>query len=537
MAKFAHKTTHIRSLLQDRLVHHALNIFLSPLKVAAQVGVMMSDPIGNLRYCFTPLASWIADTPEESLLAATSPKVSPVTTATSKNFGDSHRHPPHTAEKTLATIHSACSKYSPRDYKNFLKAIKALGLNRVVEPVWMEWALSDPTHFITIKPLHHFYRFAWDHNVKWCITVLGAEELDFRFSIIQTVVGYQAFDEGISNLKQVTGRDHRAVQRYIIGVVAGGVPQNFLIALRALLDFRYLAQAPAFTADSLNHLAQALQEFHNNKAAIIRHGAQDNWEIPKLELLQSIVPGIYQSGAPMQWTADVTEHVHVEEIKVPARTGNNQNYYNQIARHLNRLDKCFRFDMATYIEERRYIVPAVDEGFIEEDHELDAEKVSISEYITPMRPIVDYFSTSSAHLEGSDPTALQPFRTFATSTTAFHIATKPSSRLSLAEAAAKYDLPNLIPAISAFLTRRNGTSVSPDEIKLQVWHNVCVQQRSYHSEELEPPQTLRASPPSAANPYGQYDSVIVNPQSDSDWPRRGLVGHSVIQLQMIFRLL
>ena len=288
-------------------------------------------------------------------------------------------------------------------------------------------------------------------------------------------------------------------------------------------------------ADSLDCLAQALQEFHDNKAAIICHGARDNWEIPKLELLQSVVPDIYQSGALMQWTADVTQHAHVEEIKVPACAGNNQNYYNQIACHLDRLDKCFQFDMATYIEEHRYIVPAVDEGFIEEDHEPDAEKVSISKYITPMRPIVDYFSTSSTLLEGSDPAALQPFRTFATSTTAFHIATKPSSRLSLAEAAAKYDLPNLIPAISAFLAQRNGTLASPDEIKLQIWHNVHVQQRSYHSEELEPPQTLCASPPSAANPYGQYDSVIVNPQSDSDWPRHGLVGHSVVQLQMIFR--
>lgn len=237
VAKFAHKTTRIRSLLQDRLFHRALDIVLSPLKVAARVGIMMSDPIGNLRYCFPPLASWIADTPEESLVACTGPKVSPVTTATSKDFGDPHRHPPRTADKTLDAICSACSKHSPRDYKNFLKTIKPLGLNGVVEPVWMDWALSDPSHFITIEPLHHFHRFAWDHDVQWCVKALGDTELDFRFSIIQTPVGYRSFDEGISKLKQVTGRDHRAVQRYIIGVVAGGVPRGFLIVVRALLDF------------------------------------------------------------------------------------------------------------------------------------------------------------------------------------------------------------------------------------------------------------------------------------------------------------
>ena len=190
VAKFAHKTSHICSLLQDQLVHQVLNIILSPLKVTAWVGIMMSDPVGNLHYCFTPLASWITDTPEESLLVATGPKVSPVTTTMSKNFGDPNRHPPHTTKKTLIAIHSACSKYSPTDYKNFLKAIKSLGLNRVVEPVWMDWALSDPCFFITIEPLHHFHHFTWDHDVKWCIVALGAEELNFRFSVIQTPVGY-----------------------------------------------------------------------------------------------------------------------------------------------------------------------------------------------------------------------------------------------------------------------------------------------------------------------------------------------------------
>jgi len=43
-----HKTTHIRSLLQDQLMHQALNIVLSPLKTVASVGIMMNDPRGNL---------------------------------------------------------------------------------------------------------------------------------------------------------------------------------------------------------------------------------------------------------------------------------------------------------------------------------------------------------------------------------------------------------------------------------------------------------------------------------------------------------
>lgn len=302
----------------------------------------------------------------------------------------------------------------------------------------MDWALSNPCDFITIEPLHHFHQFTWDHNIKWYIMVLGAAELDFRFSIIQTFVGYQVFDEGIFNLKQVTSHDHRSVQCYIIGTVAGGVPRRFLIALCAFLDFCYLAQPPTFTLHSLNQVAQALQEFHDNKDAVIHHGTRKNWELPKLELLQSMVPGIHQSGAAMQWSANVMEHANVEEIKVPVRAGNNQNYYSQITRYLDQLDKCFRFDLATYIKECHHTDFAADEGFVEEDHELDTEKLSISEYFTLICPIINYFSILSAHLQGSHPSAPKPLCTFTTSTTAFHLATKLSLQLTLAKAAVTY---------------------------------------------------------------------------------------------------
>ena len=353
IAKFLHKDTRVHSLMQDRLTHEVLNKILSPLKTAATIGIMMNDPTGNLHYCFTLLASWIADTPKESLLASTSPKASPVTTAMSKQFGDPFRHPVRTAAVTLAAIQSACDECSLLDYKEFLKIIKRLGLNGVIELFWKTYPLLDPSEFLTPEVLHHFHRFFWDHDVKWCITAIGAAELDFRFSLLQTAVGYCAFADGISALKQVTGRDHHAVQRYIVGAIAGSVPRWFLIAIQALLDFRYKAQAPAFTDYSLANLANSLQEFHDNKDAIVQVGARkDSWAIPKLELLQSVISSIRLSGPIMQWSADITEHAHVQEIKVPAHAGNNQNYYSQIAWHLDRSEKCFRFDLATHLYSR-----------------------------------------------------------------------------------------------------------------------------------------------------------------------------------------
>ncbi|KAF9227897.1 hypothetical protein BS17DRAFT_857563 [Gyrodon lividus] len=306
------------------------------------------------------------------------------------------------------------------------------------------------------------------------------------------------------------------------------------MAIRALIDFRYLTQAPLFTTQSLERVKRALQEFHDNKDAIVHHGAWTNWEIPKLELLQSVVPSIIQSGAVIQWTADVTKHAHVQEIQVPAHSGNNQNYYSQIARHLDRLDKCFCFDLATYIQE--HVDQAEDDDSAEDDnlegHEPDTETRALVDYATPTCPIIDYFTISLAILQGSYPSAPRPFRTFTTATTAFHLVTKPSLRMTVAEASIEYGLPDLTSALSRFLAQQNDDSALVPSDKLQIWQKVRM---SYHNHEiLELPQTLHAIPPSSANLHGQYDPVIVSDEPQSDWPECGLVGHSVVQLHIIF---
>jgi hypothetical protein len=92
----------------------------------------------------------------------------------------------------------------------------------------------------------------------------------------------------------------------------------------------------------------ALQRFHSHKQAILNAGACtgkknrpiNHWEIPKLEFLQSVVANIWANGAPIQWSADVTEHAHIKVVKEPTRAGNNQKHEEQICRMLDRVDKC-----------------------------------------------------------------------------------------------------------------------------------------------------------------------------------------------------
>ncbi|KAI0245040.1 hypothetical protein BJV78DRAFT_1142123, partial [Lactifluus subvellereus] len=210
--KFIHKDSKICSVLENRLFHTCLDFILAPLKTTATVGIMMSNPVGNLRYCFTPLASYIVDTPESALIAGVARKTSSVTMASYRQFGEPFRHEPQTASTTLAQLDALEQSHDPWDIKNYVTAALELHLNGIHRPFWRDWPLSDPSTFLTPEPLHHWHRMFWDHDAKWCIQVLGAAELDFRFSILHPHTTFQHFKEGISKLKQVTGRDHRDVQ-------------------------------------------------------------------------------------------------------------------------------------------------------------------------------------------------------------------------------------------------------------------------------------------------------------------------------------
>ncbi|KAI5986499.1 hypothetical protein EDD15DRAFT_2174848 [Pisolithus albus] len=87
--KFVHPNKRLCGVLADQLLHQVISIVVRPLKQAtAESGRMMSDPLGNLKYCLTPLVAYIADTPEQCVIACISSNASAVTMAISTQFGD-----------------------------------------------------------------------------------------------------------------------------------------------------------------------------------------------------------------------------------------------------------------------------------------------------------------------------------------------------------------------------------------------------------------------------------------------------------------
>ncbi|KAG2082122.1 uncharacterized protein F5147DRAFT_535253, partial [Suillus discolor] len=86
-----------------------------------------------------------------------------------------------------------------------------------------------------------------------------------------------------------TGRAHQDLQCYIVGLIAGAAPRQFVIVIRALMDVRYMVQSPSPDENLLAHIDRSLLIFHKNKDIIISLKAWmgtkkpiNNWFIPKL---------------------------------------------------------------------------------------------------------------------------------------------------------------------------------------------------------------------------------------------------------------
>jgi hypothetical protein len=215
--KFLEKNKHIRGMLGDRLLHACLDFVLQPLKIGAAIGIMMNDPLGNRRFCFTPCASYMVDTQEALMLAGVAGKTSHLTIADYTKFGDPFRHEPRTASLTLTQRHIIRTKtHPPDDMSAYLRESKKFRLNGVDSLFWRDWPGAEPSNFFTPEPLHHWHKAFWDHDAKWCTRAVGPQEIDFRYSILPHHIRFRQFKEGISKLKQVTGREHRDIERYMV---------------------------------------------------------------------------------------------------------------------------------------------------------------------------------------------------------------------------------------------------------------------------------------------------------------------------------
>ena len=133
----------------------------------------------------------------------------------------------------------------------------------------------------------------------------------------------------------------------------------------------------------------------------------------------------------------------------------------------------------------------------EDDHD-NSETPSLLEHMNISHSSINYFTIADAIARGCIPSAPKPHRTFATPTTAFHIANKPSLRMTVDEATTLFGIPDFHPAIWEFLQHIQDPTTNFHDIPgtrlqdigcplpfdhIQIWYQLHVQQHLYHEDK------------------------------------------------------
>jgi hypothetical protein len=119
---------------------------------------MLSDPIGCNQYCFTALTSYITDTLEAMMLAAVGGKTLLVMMAMYKQFVDAFCCEPWMKSMMIAQLTVVHSRADPNNIEAYFHEAQKFQLNGINKLFWWDYALADPSWFLTLASLHHLHK-------------------------------------------------------------------------------------------------------------------------------------------------------------------------------------------------------------------------------------------------------------------------------------------------------------------------------------------------------------------------------------------
>ncbi|KAF8596295.1 hypothetical protein BDV93DRAFT_455244 [Ceratobasidium sp. AG-I] len=224
------------------------------------------------------------------------------------------------------------------DVGEFLEEGKRYGLNGVHKPFWRRLPNFDICKALSPDMLHGVHKMTFDHPHKWNSNGLGPEELDARLMAQIPVPGERMFPQGVSKLQQLSGKDHRALERVHVPIVAhaptvaegGGGSDKLTKATRGIMDCVFLAQYPVHTEQTIAAFEESYRVFHANKDDnVIRH-----WAIPKIHILRHIPEHVRLKGTMDNYNTETMEHLHRPMLKDPYRGTNRRGWKDQIVRRL-----------------------------------------------------------------------------------------------------------------------------------------------------------------------------------------------------------
>ncbi|KAJ7881533.1 hypothetical protein B0H14DRAFT_3082561 [Mycena olivaceomarginata] len=281
-----------------------------PVAEAGKTGIPITSGDGVTRRGHPIYATFVGDYPEQVLVTAVKTGECP------------------TCEPSLTALDALDE--GPTIYA---QACADAGIKPIYHPFWEGLPYTNIYRAISPDILHQLYQGVIKHLIAWVTACSGEAEVD-----------------------ALTGKEHDQISRFLLSLVIdiqlpdGHSSSKLVGAVRALLDFVYLAQYPMHTSETLAHLDNALQRFHDTKSIFVDLGVRDEFNLPKLHSCRHYTPYIKSFGTTDNYNTEYTERLHIDLAKEAYRSTNFKDEFPQMTLWLERKEKIYRHE--NYIQWR-----------------------------------------------------------------------------------------------------------------------------------------------------------------------------------------
>ncbi|KAF8324638.1 hypothetical protein F5887DRAFT_1063400 [Amanita rubescens] len=342
-----------------QLFHSSIQAICESLRPTMLEPCVTKCPDGHFRRVIYGLGPYIADYPEQCILASIVGDWCPRCTGTPDDL-DGPSLPRTTAYTAML---SDCLDLETlwTDY----------GIVGDVKPFTTFFPRASIYELITSDLLHQVIKGTFkDHLVTWVGEWLELEhgktqadaimaDIDRRIAAVPSFPGLRRFPEG-RGFKQWTGDDSKALMKVYLPAISEHVPEQMVKCLAAFLDFCYLVRRSTHTESMLNEIDNALTRFHRDRVIFKTLGVRKEGRVRKVGLsiprqhsLVHYKETIQLFGSPNGLCSSITESMHIKAVKDPWRRTNKYHPLGQMLLINQRLAKLAAF--RSYLEKHHML--------------------------------------------------------------------------------------------------------------------------------------------------------------------------------------
>lgn len=321
-----------------RLFHDCMRHLLHPLEAAGKEGVDMTSADGCTRHVYPILASYVADFPEQCLVACSKYGTCPKCRIPATELHASSAGLPRTQDWTLSVMRDA-QRDTDQELHYFKACMRQEVSGYVYRPFWDGLPYTNIHLSITPDVLHQLYQGVLKHVISWVEKVLTPAELDRRIKCLPPSLGVRRFEKGISILSQVSGSERKHI-RILLGCLLGSdITDKGITACRGLMDFIYLSQYPSHDDDTLLEMEEALRTWHQHARYFTDIGAHLTLDIPKIHSMLHYADSITYFGCTDNYNTEMFERLHIDFAKKAWRASNKREELAQMTTWISRQEQ------------------------------------------------------------------------------------------------------------------------------------------------------------------------------------------------------